>query len=131
VTSANSKVLPANRVRTGVQSPYTFEQLKNELLLRHDPKSKENSTRGIANDYGVTCGTIGRVLHGTEPHNAAIREKLGLPPLGLGVLCPVHGRVCAVQHRPPRPASSRPARPPRIYIRRPLNTVWPENTLDF
>jgi len=129
MTTANSRKTPPGRVRTGVQSLYTFEKLKNELLGRHDPKSKENSTRGIASDYGVTCGTIGRILHGVEPHNAAIREKLGLPPLGLGVLCKVHGRVCSIQHRPPKPVTWRKPRPG--WGRKPLNVIWPMNTLEY
>ena len=96
--------MPANRARRGVQSLYTFVKLKNDLLHRHDPNSRQNSTRGIAADYGITCGTVARILRGIEPKRADIRRQLGLPELAPAPVCPVHG-VVHISRSCPKPDS--------------------------
>lgn len=46
-------------------------------------------------------GTLHDLSVGKEPQGAELRKALGLPVLGLGAICPVHGKVCAVRHRLP------------------------------
>lgn len=63
----------------------------------------------VAREIGVSLGSCVRVANGYYPRTPELCRKFNLPVLSLGEICPVHGRVCAVQHRPPDP--SRPPRP--------------------
>lgn len=82
----------------------------------------------VAAEIGVSLGSCVRVANGYYPRTPELCQKFGLPVLSLGVICPVHGRVCSVQHRPPKPEAERKPRPG--WGRKPYNRIWDENTLD-
>lgn len=66
--------------------------------------------RRVGAEIGISGGTAYRVaMSDYEPQNAKARKALGLPVLGLGEICPVHGRVCAVKHKLPA-AKGKPRR---------------------
>lgn len=73
--------------------------------------------RTVAKDFpGVPAATLCAIYkHNRDPHKAETRAALGLPELGLGRICPVHHRVCDVQHKPPSPDA--PKRPRRQWKR--------------
>lgn len=69
-----------NRIARGVRAPYTFENLKSDVLYLHDAKGANLSLRKIAKKYGVSHGVIQRVIAGREPVIPHIRSAFGLPP---------------------------------------------------
>lgn len=79
----------------------------------------------------VPLGTLCRIHKDSkyEPHKEAIRDALDMPRLALGPVCPVHGKVCAVRHKPPD--ASRPKRTRPGWGRKPYNRVWDDNTLEW
>ena len=73
-------------------------------LSTHRATADEIGVRAYAKTLGLKPGTLSRYLAGNyTPKRLSIRRALGL---------------------------IRPAARPRIWIRKPLNVRWPENTLD-
>lgn len=90
-----------------------IHEVQTGIRVLREPKDSRWTWRDIANlpEYrGVPAATLCAIYkHGREPQNAAHRRILGLPVLGLGEICPVHGKVCAVKHRP-QPTARKPRR---------------------
>lgn len=95
------------RTGRGVQRTYTWPELKNDVLYRHDPKSGKMSLRQIAKIYGVNHAVIQRIINGHEPQKTRIRAALGLSPMVLTPSCPKCGAVHTTKIcRTPRPSSN-------------------------
>ena len=71
----------------------------------HKRKGELGRWEDVAREIGVSLGTTCRVAKGYYPRHSELCEKFGLPLLGEGIICKVHGRVCSVQHRPPKPVT--------------------------
>ena len=92
-------------------------------------KAGEGGYRELGSEFRISPAMAQKiVVEGYYPRSPEICYKLGIPAYGLGQMCRLHGKVCSVQHRTPKPASERKPRPG--WGRKPLNIVWPENTLD-
>lgn len=58
------------------------------------------SWKAVGGEIGVSAAVAQRVaMTDYRPKSPAIRAALKLPILGLGEICPVHHKVCAVKHR--------------------------------
>ena len=113
--------MPTKAPKRGVQKPYTFAKLKDDLLGVYDPASPDNSLRGLAKKLGVNHAVIQRILNGIEPKTALIRKRLNLVPLGQGELCAIHGKVCSKQCRESKPR--KPRKPPAFPNRNQATAV--------
>jgi hypothetical protein len=104
-------------------------RLRRELRSNRPPHGK-GGYRALSARYGVSAAMLQKVIvEGYYPRSPEICYKLGIPAYGIGKICKLHGKVCSVQHRPPKPASERKPRPG--WGRKPYNKVWPETTLDW
>ena len=93
-------------------------------------KAGEGGYRGLGSEFRISPAMAQKiVVEGYYPRSAEICYTLGIPAYGQGRICPVHGVVHDRMCRTPKPASQRKPRPG--WGRKPLNTVWPVNTLDF
>jgi len=73
----------------------------------------KNGEKGGWQTVGTRFGCSGALAHlivsrGYEPKRPTIRARLGLPAIGPGRICPVHGKVCYHIHRKPRPEAGSP-----------------------
>jgi hypothetical protein len=78
----------------------------------------------------VKPGTLCRIAKDENyyPRRADVLSALGLPAIGPGRICPVHGKVCDHIHRAPNPERSRRPSIKRVAFH---NTVYEENTLTW
>lgn len=118
-----------NTRRHNVWKPVTKRDTASRSLVRHRQNAEKIGVRAYARELQIKPGTLSRYLTGDwTPKSAIICKALDIPLLALGIVCPVHGKVCAVQHRP---SSDKPKRPRPGWGRKPLNVVWPENTIEW
>lgn len=115
MTSRKSPQTAGAGNKHGVRGAYTFAQLKNDLLYAHAPNGQNKSLRKIAKTYGVSHGSVQRVLDDVEPMSLSIRAKFGLPTLALAPVC----RSCGELHVTRRCTknNSGPRRPRRNWRR--------------
>lgn len=106
--AVRTPLLPGATPRTG--QPLTPEQVQAEIASWRERPEGPLSWRKMAalpRFSGVTPAALCAFYkHNREPQNNHDRAILGLPELGLGEICPIHHKVCAVKHHGPR----RPAR---------------------
>ena len=89
-----------------VWKPVTKRDTKSRILVQHRHTADEIGIRAYARKLEIKPGTLSRYLEGNyEPKNEIIRDRLELPKLGTGRICPVHHRVCDTIHRLRKPAN--------------------------
>lgn len=85
----------------------TLDKARHALLEAH---KSLGTWRAVALKFGIPAGTACAVAKGREPKSAAIRKALGLPVLGQGRICPIHGVVHDRQCREQKQASQKKPR---------------------
>lgn len=83
-------------------------QLEGRVVTWRDLQAAMAKKTGIR----MGLGTLYDLGKGIDPKSNRLRRALDLPELGQGAICPVHGKVCAVQHRL---AADKPAKPRRQW----------------
>ena len=84
MTSANSKILPANRARNIVPAAYKFEKLRNALTGMHATKTLREIAEELSKPGAkISHAVVQRVIAGIEPRRNDIRRALGLPKIRL------------------------------------------------
>jgi hypothetical protein len=89
--TTTKSTMPLYATPRGVQKMYTEAQVFAIIKAKHEAKI---SLRDIAGQYeNITHADIARILQGEFPHSPCKRMALGMAPLALTEVCPVHGVV--------------------------------------
>lgn len=87
------KLHPTNLPRIALQN---LEKAQERL---HAMKRLRKTWQAVADDLGVSLGSVCRVAGGYYPRSLELCQKFDLPYLVPAPICPVHGKACSIIHR--------------------------------